>query len=136
MRQRERHRCYIHMALFCRVLETHRMLWIPTTLMSGYYFSAFESKGQLLTRLLHRMVNTMDTVMLFVCFIRTAQSGFPDLFIPKRFLALRGGNNLRANEEILIRPLRKKKANIVERSLLKIIRDRKDSQMVVLLAHA
>lgn len=60
---------------------------------------------------------------LFVCFIRAAEFGVSDLFLPNRHRALRDKGHLRAIKTVLIGLPRKVKADFMERSLLTIVGD-------------
>lgn len=94
-------------------LEIYCMFCVPTLPTFAYYPGAFGNGCQLFSWLLCKTAITKSTVMLFVCFIRAAEFGVPDLFLPTRFRALQEKGCVRKNEKDLILLSRKMKANIM-----------------------
>lgn len=91
--------------------------------MFAHYSGVFESCGKPVSRLLRETAVMEFTVISFVCFIRAAEFGVPDLFFPSRFCALQEEGCLLASEKNLSLPSCKVKANITGWSLLTMISD-------------
>lgn len=99
------------------------MICVPTPPMCACYSGVPANVNHPFGQLLRKTAITMLAVMSFVCFIRAAEFGVPDLFLPSRFRAVRAGGRLCANERVLIPPSSKIEAKIMELGLLKIISD-------------
>lgn len=104
--------------------------------MFAYYSAAFGSGGQLFSRVLCKKAATEIMKMLFVCFVRAAEFGVTDLFLPSMFQALGSERHLRANEGILIPFSRKINSKTMKQGLLTMISGREADQASALLALA
>lgn len=75
------------------------MLCVRAPPMFAYYSGAFDNGGQPSSWMLRETAINRSTVMPFVCFVRAAEFGVPDLFPPNMFCALRDESRLCTEEK-------------------------------------
>lgn len=93
----------------------------PTPPMYVYYSSTFEDNTQQVDFSFCKTATTVSTILSFVCLIRSTENLLSNFSLPARLQALTDKGHLSANDEALVPLQRKVRANILKRSLLRII---------------
>lgn len=120
---RDLSRYYVAVTGFWRDWEAHRMLCVPSPPVFAYYSGVLGDGGHCFGHLLRATAITEFTITSFVCFIRAAEFGATDLFLPPRLRAMIDEGRVSASDGVLIPLSLGMRDKILERGLLHIFWD-------------